>query len=446
MDGINTNDGHAILRPASWHNAHPMQTDPSQRLRLNGVPGSATLPQPDAEAQAASAALCQLIAGEIQRAGGWLPFSRYMELALYAPGLGYYSGGAQKFGAAGDFITAPELTPLFARTLARPVIEMLRQTQPYILEAGAGSGMLAAELLLTLEREGQLPERYFILELSGELRARQQATLAQRAPHLLTRVSWLDGLPQHFAGVVLGNEVLDAMPVALVEWYGDGRICERGVSRDAAGQFVWASRPAQGALLAAARRLEVPAMLTAEGLVDAQEYGQDGQNETEQPVHVSEINLAAAAWLAGWSDLLEQGAVLLIDYGCSRQEYYAPQRHQGTLRCHYRHHVHDDPLWWPGLNDITAHVDFSAMADAAFEAGLEVLGYTNQGRFLLNCGITAELARIPNDGGKAYLSAARAVEKLILPHEMGELFKVLACGRGVTQLMGFTPGDRLHTL
>ena len=289
-----------------------MQTDPSQRLRLNGVPGSATLPQPDAAAQAASAALCQLIAGEIRQAGGWLPFSRYMELALYTPGLGYYGGGAQKFGAAGDFITAPELTPLFARTLARPLAEFMRQTQPCILEAGAGSGVLAAELLLTLERDGCLPQRYFILELSGELRARQQATLAQRAPHLLTRVSWLDGLPQRFAGVVLGNEVLDAMPVALVEWYGDGRICERGVScregvsedGHADGPFVWASRPAQGALLAAARRLELSAMLTAEGLVDAQECGQDGQNQTEQPLHVSENNLAATPWLAGWAEIL----------------------------------------------------------------------------------------------------------------------------------------------
>lgn len=414
-----------------------MQTDKSKPLRLAGMPGSATLPPPAADAQAASLALCQRISEDIRQAGGWLPFSRYMELALYAPGLGYYSGGAQKFGAAGDFITAPELTPLFARTLAHPLGAVMAQSAAQILEAGAGSGVLAAELLLTLERDGQLPERYFILELSGELRARQQATLAQRAPHLLARVTWLERMPQRFSGVVLGNEVLDAMPVALLQWQADGRIFERGVSCDEAGAFVWASRPAQGALLAAAEALDVPGWLAGE------EFASGAEAVT---AYVSEINLTAAAWVAAWGEILQQGALLLIDYGFPRQEYYAPQRSAGTLRCHYRHHVHDNPLWWPGLNDITTHVDFSAMADAACNAGLDVLGYIGQGRFLLNCGITDELARIPNDGGKAYLAAARAVEKLIVPHEMGELFKLLACGRGIAGVPGLQPGDRLHTL
>ena len=391
--------------------------------RLDTTPKGATMPEPDVDARAASAALCRRIADEIAAAGGWIPFSRYMALALYAPGLGYYSGGAQKFGAAGDFVTAPEISPLFARTLAVPALQAMVQSAPQILEAGAGSGVLAADLLLELERRDALPEQYLILELSGELRARQRQTLQQRAPQLAPRVRWLDSLPQRFAGCVLGNEVLDAMPVAVVEWTEDGRIHERGIELDAQSQFAWARRPAQGAVLEAARMLDL------------------------QGPYISEINLAAPAWVAEWGRVLDTGALLLIDYGFPRREFYLAQRSSGTLMCHYRHHAHDDPLWWPGLNDITAHVDFSAIADAGFSAGLDVLGYTNQARFLLNCGITDALARIPNDGGREYLSAARGVEKLILPHEMGELFKVIAFGRGLKQpLPGFVPGDRLHTL
>lgn len=392
--------------------------------RINTTtPQGATLPEPDEVARAASAALCQNIAEQIEAAGDWIPFSRYMELALYAPALGYYSGGAQKFGAAGDFITAPEITPLFAQTLAVPAMQVMAQSSAHILEAGAGSGILAAELLLELERAGQLPDRYAILELSGELRARQQETLRRRVPQLIDRVEWLDRLPASFSGLVLGNEVLDAMPATVVEWAEDNVIHERGVVIDPQQHFAWASRPAQGAVLEAARMLDL------------------------QPPYVSEINLAANLWVAEWGRILEKGALLLIDYGFPRSEYYLSQRSSGTLMCHYRHHAHDNPLWWPGLNDITTHVDFSAVADAGFNAGLDVLGYTNQARFLLNCGITAVLGRIPNDGGRAYLSAARGVEKLILPHEMGELFKVIAFGRGMQQsIPGFAPGDRLHTL
>ena len=393
----------------------------------------ATLPEPDADARTASAALCQHIVEQIAAAGGWISFARYMELALYAPGLGYYSGGAQKFGAAGDFITAPEITPLFARTLAVPAVQVMAQSAPHILEAGAGSGVLAAELLLELERLGKLPDTYAILELSGELRARQQETLRQRAPQLAERVVWLDTLPAQFSGLVLGNEVLDAMPAAVVEWCeddsgtsgasGGSAIFERGIELNEQNHFAWARRPAQGTLLEAARMLDL------------------------QAPYISEINLAAAAWVAEWGRILTCGALLLIDYGFPRREYYLPQRSSGTLMCHYRHHAHDNPLWWPGLNDITAHVDFSAIADAGFNAGLDVLGYTNQARFLLNCGITEVLGRLPNDGGRAYLSAARGVEKLILPHEMGELFKVIAFGRKLQlPIPGFAPGDRLHTL
>ena len=389
----------------------------------------ASLPEPSAEARAASAAVCALIAGEITAAGGWISFTRYMELALYAPGLGYYSGGSQKFGAAGDFITAPELTPLFAHTLAVQVAQVLASSTPQILEVGAGRGSLAAQLLLELERSNRLPERYLILEVSGELRARQHQTLLQVAPHLAPRVAWLDALPPSFAGLVLGNEVLDAMPVAVVEWRGPAvaTILERGVTLDERGAFTWATRPAQGELLVAAQAL-------------AEEVPINGP-------YVSEINLAARAWLREWGRILERGAVLLLDYGFPRAEYYFPQRSSGTLMCHYRHHAHDDPLWWPGLNDITAHVDFTAIAQAGFDAGLEVLGYTSQGQFLINCGITEILGRLPNDGGKLFLSQSRNVGKLISPHEMGELFKVIALGRGLKEpLLGFARGDRLHTL
>lgn len=388
------------------------------------------LPEPSADARTASAALRAQIAGEIAAVGGWIAFSRYMELALYTPGLGYYSGGAQKFGAAGDFITAPEITPLFSRTLAIPAAWIMAHSARQILEAGAGSGLLAAELLLELERIDKLPDEYLILDLSGELRARQAETLNAKAPHLLERIRWLDTLPERFSGLVLGNELLDAMPVAIVEWHDDVStqtqgIAERGVTLNDQGAFAWARRPAQGALLAAAQALNIGAPCP----------------------YISEIGLAASAWVSEWARRLDSGALLLIDYGFPRAEFYHLQRSSGTLMCHYRHHAHDDPFWWPGLNDITAHIDFTAIAEAGFDAGLDVLGYTNQARFLLNCGIGEQLRRLPNDGGKAYLSAARNVDKLISPNEMGELFKVIALGRGLPRsLPGFISGDRLHTL
>ena len=355
-----------------------------------------------------------------------MPFSRYMELALYEPGLGYYSGGARKFGAGGDFITAPELTPLFARTLATQVAEVMRRSAPQIIEAGAGSGVLATEMLLELERIEALPERYLILELSGELRQRQGEMLHSRAAHLAARVAWLDRLPQRFSGLVLGNEVLDAMPADLVAWRDEealSGIFERGVALDAAGNFLWQDRPAQGALLAAAEALPVAAP------------------------YISEIGLAARAWVAEWGRILERGAILLVDYGFPRHEYYLAERDCGTLMCHYRHHSHGDPLWLPGLNDITAHVDFTSIAEAGFEAGLDVMGYTGQAQFLFNCGITEQLARLQVAGDQAYLAEARRVGKLISPAEMGELFKVIALGRGIeTPLLGFSRGDRLNSL
>lgn len=383
------------------------------------------LPLPTLDAQAHSQCLSAELRREIVAGGGWLSFARFMEQLLYAPGLGYYTAGARKFGAAGDFVTAPGMTALFGQSLARQVAQVLAQAAPAVLEVGAGSGRLAADLLLELERLEALPETYWILDLSADLRQRQHQTLAAEVPHLLSRVSWLDTLPEAFAGVVIGNELLDAMPAEIVAWREAG-IFERGVGLDAAGKFVWAERPAGGALLAAAREI--------------------GEQCCLPPGFESEISLASRAWMAEWGHRLSCGALLLIDYGFPRREFYHQQRARGTLMCHYRHHAHPDPFYWPGLQDVTVHVDFTAIIAAAHAAGLELLGYANQGQFLLNCGILDQLARLPL-GTADYIRATSAVGKLLMPHEMGELFKVIAIGRGIDlALCGFSTGDQSRRL
>lgn len=385
---------------------------------------ASTLPEPSDEAKESSRSLCRHIAAEIERAGGWLPFVRYMDLALHYPGLGYYGGGARKFGASdtgGDFVTGPELTPLFGQTLATQVGEVMAASSPTVLEVGAGSGRLAADVLLELADQDRSPDRYLILELSGELRARQHQTLAQAVPNLLERVAWVDDLPERFSGCVLANELLDAMPVHAVAWRAGG-LMERGVELHG-NRFAWAERPASTALCAAAAALPVAAPFE------------------------SEIGLVAASWVAEWGRRLEAGALLLIDYGLPRHEYYHPDRDRGTLRCHYRHRSHDNPFWWPGLSDITAHVDFTAVAEAGHGAGLDVLGYTGQANFLINCGLGERLALRRAQDESSALRAAGAVQTLISPNEMGELFKVIALGRGIEQpLRGFARGDRIHAL
>lgn len=391
------------------------------RTRQNAL----SLPAATADAVAFSSALSDHIAAEIAAAGGWIGFDRFMDLALYAPAMGYYSGGAHKFGAAGDFVTAPELCPAFGQTIAAQAAQLLALGAPRIIEVGAGTGQLAADLLLELELRGALPASYAILELSGELRARQQQTIARRALHLLSRVHWLDQLPEHFDGLVLANEVLDAMPAHLVVWNDNG-IAERGVGCDY-GQFTWRDRPASGRLRERAQALAA---------------------DCELPhAYLSEVSLAAAAWVTEWAAILGRGALLLIDYGFPRREYYHWQRNAGTLMCHYRHHAHDEPFYLPGLQDITAHVDFTAIAEAGCEAGLDLLGYTTQASFLFNCGLTDVLARTPVADSLRYLPLANAVQKLVSPAEMGELFKVIALGKGITEaLQGFVTGDRSATL
>lgn len=384
------------------------------------------LPPPGADALEHSARLSSRIADEIRAAGGWLSFARFMELALFAPGLGYYSGGSRKFGVDGDFVTAPEITPLFGRSLAAQVQQVMENSAHALIEVGAGTGILACDLLAELEQRDCLPEHYDIIELSGELRARQEETLRQRVPHLAGRVRWLDALPETFSGCLLANEVLDAMPVQLVVWRA-GEIFERGVTLDAAGDFAWQDRPAEGRLRAAAEAL--PVSMPAEG-----EY-------------LSEICLAAQAWVAEWAPRLQRGALILIDYGYPQAEYYLPSRSSGTLQCYYRHRAHPQVLLWPGLNDITSFVDFTAVAEAAHAAGLSVAGYTSQASFLNNCGLLDLLAGLGPSDEAPYLRAARAALRLVAPHEMGELFKVLMLTKGIdAPWVGLARGDRTHML
>lgn len=365
--------------------------------------------------------LRRFIADEIGRAGGWISFARYMELALYAPGLGYYMAGARKLGRDGDFVTAPEISRLFGRTVARQMKQLAALGLREILEIGAGSGALAADLLLELERQGCVPERYLILELSPDLRDRSRDTLAARAPHLVERVAWLNRLPPSFTGTVIGNEVLDAMPVHVFE-RGDAAIAEMGVALKG-GKLEWEARG--------------PA--SPPGAIDPSCFPASSYR--------TEIQFVARAFVRTLGGVLERGAALFLDYGFPHHEYYHSQRARGTLMCHYRHRAHDDPFFLPGLQDITSHIDFSAIAQAGREAGLEPLGYTNQAQFLVNCGITEVLAETPPEDVAAYAPLAAQAQKLLSPAEMGELFKVIALGKGVGEpLLGFAGGDRRHTL
>jgi len=343
--------------------------------------------------------MLERIRAEIAAAGGWISFARYMELALQA----YYGRSDRQFGAQGDFVTAPELGSLFGRTLARQLAEI----DGPILELGAGSGALAETLAKELGRE------YLVLETSAALRERQRRRLGGK-------VKFLERLPEAFRGAVIANEVLDAMPMHALAWRANG-IFERGVAfRDG---LAWKEQPATGAVLAAAGSIEVPVP------------------------YESEIGLAGQAWLRSLGERLEQGAIFVIDYGFPQREYYHPQRSMGTLMCHARHRAHGDPFARPGEQDITAHVDFSALAHAAHDAGLEVLGYATQAQFLVNCGITEVLAQANVENALHYAPIAAEAQVLLSPNEMGELFKVLAVGRGVQPpLLGFARGDRAHTL
>ncbi len=379
------------------------------------------LPEPTAEARSHSERLARHIREDVARCGGWISFARYMELALYAPGLGYYTAGARKLGAGGDFVTAPELSPLFGQTLARQVAQVLGLGFDTVLELGAGSGALAAALLETLQTVDALPRQYLILEVSPDLRERERDLLAARVPHLLERVAWINQLPHGFEGLVIANEVLDAMPTHLVRTTDHG-VVEAGVVASAAG-FAMADRPAGDDLLQQAAALAL------------------------QPGTTTEIQLVAQAFMHSLGTTLARGIALFFDYGFAASEYYHPQRTSGTLMCHYRHHAHDDPFFLPGLQDITTHVDFSAITAAGARGGLDLAGYVTQAQFLINCGITEVLAQTSPDDVKRYAPLAGAANRLLSPAEMGELFKVIAFSKGVdAALAGFAAGDRSHTL
>ena len=381
-----------------------------------------------ADALAHSQRVSAFLRVQIEQAGGWLPFSRWMHDVLYAPGLGYYAAGNTKFAEpaqdnpkqlSGDFITAPQLTPLFGLTLANQIAEVLRQSDSLeILEFGAGSGALANDVMTAMQSLG-IAVRYQILEVSADLKARQQQKLAAWAD----RITWLDCTPEEFSGCIIANEVLDAMPVELFAWSAQGQLLQRGVIWEGE-QFAYQDRPANATLSNTVRQRMPPL-----------------------PGYRSEINLLAENWINSLGQWLKRGAAFLIDYGFPQHEYYHPQRHRGTLMCHIQHLVHDDAFMAPGLQDITAHIDFTAMADAALAAGLEVYGYTSQARFLLNAGLAEVMMQQVDPSARNQANMRVAIQKLTSEAEMGELFKVIAIGREIEGgLIGFTRGDRRDSL
>jgi SAM-dependent MidA family methyltransferase len=387
-----------------------------------------TLPQPNADAVVHSLALSEKIHQAIQNNDGWISFADFMQMALYEPGLGYYSGGAKKFGLSGDFVTAPEISPLFAKTLANQIAQVLQALEVEgvrgsILELGAGTGRLAKDLLLELDKkEGHL-QKYLILEVSAYLRQVQKTTLQAELPsELFEKVVWVDALPTEFYGVVFGNEVLDALPVHVVK-QGQNGVNELGVV-SINHQFDWQEKPLiDENLLRFVDQLQLP-----EG-------------------YTTEISPAASGLMASLAQVLKKGILLMIDYGFARAEYYHPQRRQGTLMCHYRHYSHDNPLLYLGLQDITAHVDFTRIAEASIEHGLALEGFTTQAQFLINAGMMQLLEAANQDNTQAYLPVVAAVQKLLSPAEMGDLFKVIGFKKDLDlNLIGFASGDKTHML
>jgi SAM-dependent MidA family methyltransferase len=391
---------------------------------------SAALPLPPltADEAAHSRRLVNRIWEEIDARGGWLSFERFMEMALYEPGLGYYSAGASKLGAGGDFVTAPEVSPLFSRCLATQCNDILQHVSGgAVLEFGAGSGVMAADLLNELAVQGTLPERYLILEVSADLRERQRALLQERAPAHAARVEWLDRLPEEFRGVVLANEVLDALPVQRFRIRGD-QVNSLGVTWQL-GRLDWSEIHADAELEAAVRRIEAN---TGERLPDG---------------YTSEINMRLAPWIAGIAAALQEGVALFVDYGLPQRQYYRSERREGTLLCHFRHRFHDDPLINVGVQDIGAWVDFTAVAEAAAAAGLGVAGFATQAHFLIGNGLEQLLA--PADGHElaSRVQLARQAMLLTLPGEMGERFKVIGLTRGFgLPLRGFGVRDLAASL
>ena len=395
------------------------------------------IPEPSIDAINHSEKLYQHLADQLKDQP--LPFHNVMEQLLHAPGLGYYSAGAHKIGAAGDFTTAPEISPFFGYALAQQCAQVLAKSGGSILEFGAGLGTLAKNILKQLQAENCLPDNYFIVEISADLRQRQQQMLQQQIPELYSKIIWLDQLPEDgFKGVILANEVIDAMPVHLFRMNGS---CahEVNVAIDDAGELVLQETGVPSLSPALANwfeREEIKKLPFADGCVDG---------------YTSEVNLAMESWITALAKCLDQGLILLLDYGYPRHEYYLPERSQGTLICHYRHHSHDQVLSLLGLQDITAHVDFTAVAESAYDAGLSVTGYTNQASFLTGCGILQTAEQAADGDLDKQMRLAQQIRTLIMPEEMGEIFKVIALTKNLplelsSHLMGFAFSDQRHHL
>ena len=381
------------------------------------------LPIPPLEAQKHSQQLFELIQQKITESGGWIDFAEFMQMALYTPGLGYYSAGSKKFGAGGDFVTAPEISSLFGQTLANQFAQVLQATQGNVLELGAGTGKLAADVLQALTQLGCLPGQYYILEVSDHLRQVQLEYLKQHLPqNLVQRVVWLNELPAEFSGIVIGNEVLDAIPAHLIH-INNQQIYERGVTATEQG-FAWLDKP-----------LTKPHLLDVVNKLDL------------QGGYLTELCPAANGLINSLAHMLKYGAILMVDYGFAAREYYHPQRNQGTLMCHYQQLAHTDPLVYVGLQDITAHVDFTAIAESGIEAGLQLAGFCTQAQFLMNCGILNVISQVSPHDMARYAPLAAAAQKLLSPAEMGDLFKVIAFTKNMEEpLLGLTAGDKSHTL
>lgn len=404
--------------------------DSVKNQALNHPKNQLDLPEPDSTAKEYSKKLVEVINTEIHENDGIIGFDRFMDMALYEPGLGYYSAGARKFGIDGDFTTAPEISPVFSYCIARQCLEVFEITgADRILELGAGSGAMACDLLSELKRFNALPAEYLILETSADLKQRQYQTLKERQPEILERVKWLDTLPEErFSGIILANEVLDAFPVHKIS-VSDKKINELKVTNEN-DCFGW----------------EVDK--DVDGILISESYSRlEACLDTLDDAYITEVNLLIKPFLRSLSEILSTGAVLFVDYGYSRKEYYHPQRSMGTLVCHYRHRSHDNPLILVGCQDISAFVDFTSVAESAHEVGMDVHGYISQTGFLISCGIEDIINSCRSDDEKLNLQIAQQAGKLMLPGEMGEKFKVMGLTRNITvPLKGFLGGNSVHRL
>ena len=385
------------------------------------------LPRPDAQSAAHSEKCADFLRARMEDVGGSISFAEYMQHALYAPGLGYYAAGASKFGAQGDFVTAPEVSPLFANVIARQCAEVFAQINAgSIIEFGAGSGRLAVDLLSKLEALGALPDHYQILEVSADLRERQERLLEAEAPDYLARVEWINAIPQQHCGVIIANEVLDALPVE--RFIRRDSVCQQRVRAINGGfEFVEAEAP--------------------QHLVDAVGEIEADLGDRLPDGFTSEVSLGARAWVSEVIASLRNGMAFLFDYGVSRREYYAAERTDGWLRCHFRHHAHNDPLVLPGIQDITSWVDYSLVAEAAVSGGGDIAGYVNQAQFLTSGGLDVEIEGMMDLSPERQMKLSGQVKLLTLPAEMGENFKCLGVSRGsIARPTSFRIKDRTHTL